>query len=321
MTPSLTTFLSLPVGYAIHAVTLDRQQVTIVLASTASSALCPLCCMRSTRLHSHYQRTVADVSCAGRQVVLGVHTQKWRCLNPACARRVFAQRLDPFIQVSARMTTRLRQALVQIGLATNGEGGTRLARHLGMRATPATLLRHLLALPNPAFPPPKKIGLDEWAYRRGRRYGTIIVDLEHHRVVDLLPDREVDTVAAWLQQHPSIELVSRDRSREFARAIAQGAPHAIQALDRWHLLKNLTEILPPILGRCFAELRRPMLKEQEAPLAEPARAIPAQPPSPWKAAPSRQAEARHLARKAGAQRAVSPGPGLAGTRLDLGGNC
>ena len=191
-----------------------------------------------------------------------------RCLNPACARRVFAQRLDPFIRVSARMTTRLSQALVQIGLATNGEGGTRLAGRLGMTTSPTTLLRRIVTVPDPVSPPPKKIGLDEWAYRRGRCYGTIIVDLARHRVVDLLPDREVDTVAAWRKPHPTIDLVSRDRSREFARAIALGAPQAIQVLDRWHLLKNLTEILPSILGRCFAELRR-----------------------------SRQAEARRLARQ------------------------
>ncbi len=112
-----------------------------------------------------------------------------------------------------------------------------------------------------------------------------------------MPDREVDTVAAWLGQHPTIELVSRDRSREFARAIAQGAPQAIQVLDRWHLLKNLTEILPPILGRCFAELRRSLQRELEAPSTQPARVIPFQPLSTWKAAPSRQAEARRLARQ------------------------
>lgn len=117
------------------------------------------------------------------------------------------------------------------------------------------------------------------------------------RLVDLLPDREVDTVAAWLLQHPTIELVSRDRSREFARAIAQGAPQAIQVLDRWHLLKNLTEILPPILGRCFAELRRALQREQEVPPAEPVSANPGQPSSPWKAAPSRQTEVRRLARQ------------------------
>jgi Transposase len=95
-----------------------------------------------------------------------------------------------------------------------------------------------MAVPEPASPPPQNIGLDEWTYRRGRRYGTIIVDLERYRVVDLLPDREVDTVAAWLEQHPTMELVSRDRSREVARAIAQGAPQAIQVLDRWQRLEE-----------------------------------------------------------------------------------
>src|ERR1051326_53540 len=294
---SLTTLLDLPPIYAVRSIVVDLHQVTITLASTASSARCPGCNLPSTRLHSHYQRTVIDVPCAGRQVTFRVQTQKWRCLDITCARRVFAERLDPFIRVSARMTPRLNQALEQIGAATSGEGGTRLAEHLSMTTSPTTLLRRVLAVPDPVLPPPKKIGLDEWAYRRGRRYGTIIVDLERHRVVDLLPDREVATVVAWLQQHPTVELVSRDRSREFARAIALGAPQAIQVLDRWHVLKNLTELLPPILGRCFAELRRALQRAQEVLPAEPVSAHPAQFPSPWTAAPSQQAEARRLARQ------------------------
>lgn len=227
MMTSFTTLLDLPAGYVVRSLAVDLQQVTITLASTATRALCPQCGTRSTRLHSNYQRTVADLPCAGRRVTFQVQTHKWRCLNATCARRVFAERLDPFIRVSARMTTRLSQMLEHIGLATNGEGGTCLAGRLGIVTSPTTLLRRIIAVPEPASPSPRNIGLDEWAYRRGRRYGTLIVDLERHRVVDLLPDREVDTVAAWLRQHPTIELVSRDRSREFARAIAQGAPQAI----------------------------------------------------------------------------------------------
>lgn len=181
MTSSLTTFLGLPAGYAIHAVTLDCQQATIVLASMASSALCPQCGTRSSRLHSNYQRTVTDLPCAGRRIVFHLHTHKWRCLNLDCARRVFAERLDPFIGVFARLTTRLSQALERIGLATNAEGGSRLAEHLGLTTSPTTLLRQVMAVLEPALPPPRKIGLDEWAYRRGRRYGTIIVDLERQK--------------------------------------------------------------------------------------------------------------------------------------------
>jgi transposase len=153
MTPSLTTLLDLPPGYVVRSITVDLQQVTITLASTAVSALCPRCDVRSSRLHSHYQRTVADAPCAGRQIMLHVQTQKWRCLNSACSQRVFAERLGPFIRVSARMTTRLRLALEQIGAATNGEQGTRLAGRLGMPTSPSTLLRCLLALPDPASPP------------------------------------------------------------------------------------------------------------------------------------------------------------------------
>ena len=199
------------------------------------------------------------------------------------------------------MTTRLIQAVQAIGCATSGEGGARLAKRLCIATSPSTILNRLMELPDPAFSPPEEIGLDEWSFRRRKRFGTIIVDLQRHRILDLLPDKESATVARWLKAYPTIRLVSRDRSREFADAIREGAPQAIQVLDRFHLLRNLVDLLPSILARCLAELRR-AAKQEEAPRpleeALPAPLPPPLPDGPWKPPLSRPAEARRLARQA-----------------------
>jgi transposase len=96
---------------------------------------------------------------------------------------------------------------------------------------------------------PRVIGLDEWAWRRGRRFGTIACDLERHQVVDLLPERSAPSVAQWLQAHPTVEIVCRDRSGLYAEGIRQGAPQAIQVVDRFHLVRNLRDALERLFLR------------------------------------------------------------------------
>jgi transposase len=134
------------------------------------------------------------------------------------------------------MTLSLCAALEAIGFATSGEAGARLATSLRMPTSAATMLRRIKAAPAPAFEGVTKVGIDDFAFRRGLKYGTILVDLETHRVIDLLPDRATQTATAWFKAHPEIEVVSRDRGADYATAAAQGAPQAIQVADRWHLL-------------------------------------------------------------------------------------
>jgi len=298
----ITNLLNLPTGLAIQSVTTTSGQIRVVVASTAEQAPCPLCYTPSSQLHSHYWRQLADVPCGGRRVVLRVRSHKWRCVHLACPRRVFAERLTPLARAWAHMTNRLATSLQAIGLAANGQEGARLAHQVGMHTSPTTVLNRIKTLPDPFMPPPEEIGLDEWSYRRGKRFGTIIVDLQRHRVLDLLPDKDVATVVAWLIARPTIRLVSRDRSREFAQAVALGAPQAIQVLDRFHLLRNLVEHLPTIVSRCLTEVRRaaagpPIPAPPQSPLTGPL-SMPSLPEQgPWKPALTRQAEAQRLARQ------------------------
>jgi transposase len=175
--------------------------------------------------------------------------RKFFCRTPTCPRKIFTERLPDLVQPSARMTNRLRSALQALGLATGGEGSAWLAPKLGMRAAPTTLLRYLREVSSPSVTEVRVLGLDDWAYKRGDTYGTILVDLERHRVIDLLPDRRGDSVKVWLQRHPEIEVISRDRASSYADAARQGAPQATQVADRFHLTKNVREKLKDLLDR------------------------------------------------------------------------
>ena len=130
-----------------------------------------------------------------------------------------------------------------------GEAGARLSNQFGVPTSPDSLLRLVREVESPVQPLAKIIGIDDWAYKRRLRYGTLICDLETRRPVDLLPDRSVQTVCTWLEQHPEVEVISRDRWSEYATAAQKGAPQAIQVADRWHLLQNLVEALTHLLAR------------------------------------------------------------------------
>lgn len=186
-------------------------------------------------------------------IYLGV--RRFFCPNTACARKIFTERLAQLVQPWARRTKRQLAALCAVGFATSGGAGSRLAAQLGMVVSPVILLRQIKATPLPSPETVRKIGLDDFAFRRGLTYGTIIIDLETHRVLDLLPDRTRATVVAWLHRHPLIDLISRDRGADYASAASEGAPQAVQVADRWHLIHNLSEYGCLLLERYRAELR------------------------------------------------------------------
>lgn len=210
----------------------------------------------STRTHSSYWRRLADLPWQGRVVALQVRVRRFRCTNLDCRRRIFAERLA-LTRPKARRTLPLREIQQQIGLALGGEPGSRLAGRLAMPVSGDTLLRLIRASAPAAWPPPRIIGVDDWAWRRGQRYGTLIRDLERRRVIDLLPDRTGETLAAWLRQHgQSVAVVSRDRAGAYAEGIRAGAPQAVQVADRWHLMVNASEALRQVLDRHSRALHR-----------------------------------------------------------------
>jgi transposase len=194
--------------------------------------------------------------------------RKFFCRQIDCPRKVFTERLADVIEVSSRLTKRLREAVQDIGFATSGKGGERLSGKLRMPISEVTLLRSLYLAPLPAIGPVEVIGIDDWSYRRGKRYGSIIVDLRTHKIIDLLPERSVESVIAWLEEHPEVEIVSRDRGGTYVDGVTQGAPLATQVCDRWHLLKNLGEAVEDFLIRAHIRLAESTAPQptQERPL-------------------------------------------------------
>jgi transposase len=251
------TPIELPVtlpGFEVDDVREHDELIDIVAHSIATAALCPVCQRRSTHVHSYYQRLPADLPIADRRVRLVLTVRRFRCLNPHCARATFAERLPQLVAPHEQRTARLRMALEAVALAVGGQAGQGLAQKLKMPASRDTLLRIVRRTSDVPVAAPEVLGVDDWAQRRGRVYGTILVDLERRRAIDLLPDRTAETLAHWLQAHSSVKTVARDRSGEYARGISLGAPHAQQVADRWHLLVNLREAVEKVLDRLRPEL-------------------------------------------------------------------
>lgn len=236
-------------------VRLGSDWIIILATVRPAPTLCPVCRMPSHRRHGHVERTLADLPWQGRPVRLRVRLRRLACRNPACPRRTFSERPPDVARPHARRSERLREVQRHLGLALGGAPAARLAQRLAMPASADTLIRLARAAPLPSRAAPRVIGLDEWAWRRGRRYGTMIVDLERNKVLDLLPDRDAGSVAGWLRRHPGVEIVARDRAEVFAEGARAGAPGAIHVADRWHPLRNLSVALQGVVAGHHAAIR------------------------------------------------------------------
>jgi transposase len=273
----MTLLCSLP-GCRILRVVRDGRNALLVSAQARRDhARCPDCKTVSTSVHSRYRRRPADLPVSGRAVCLNLTIRRFYCHHPSCLRRTFAERLPHLLGRHAQRTRRLAQAQVQTALALGGAPAARLLSHLAMPASPTTLLKTIRRLPLPTKGRPSIVGVDDWALRKGRTYGTILVDLERQRPLDLLPDRSASTFATWLRQEPQIRLIARDRSTEYARGAAMGAPGAVQVADRWHLLLNARQMIERWLARVHPRLKQLPAMRPSPPSTRRTRAYPRAP--------------------------------------------
>ena len=236
--PSFFTLLSHLRGLRLERVFITETGVTLSLSTARRTAPCPGCSRRSRRVHSRYLRTVADLPWAGRSISLRVQVRRFFCRSRRCPRAIFAERLPALVAPRARRTCALQALLLDIACALGGQAGARFAARQGMPTSRATLLRLVHQAPLPAVGSPRVLGVDDWSQQRGHTYGTILVDAEQRRPVELLPDRTATSLAEWLQAYPSIEVVTRDRSATYAEGAARGAPQAIQVADRFQAMSS-----------------------------------------------------------------------------------
>lgn len=245
----------IPSSLVVDHVQRSSDAISIDCRFRSTGTKCPDCRKASHRVHSHYKRRLADLPWQGRSVTISLDVRRFRCGNARCRRRIFAENVGDVAGRYSRRTSRLEDVHRSIGVALGGEAGMRLVTRLGMPLSADTILRIARARSSEICEVPRILGVDDWAWRRGQRYGTILVNLETNNVVDLLPDREKDTLSGWLSAHPGVEFIARDRAGAYARGAREGAPKAQQVADRWHLLRNCSDALQNVVERRYRIIR------------------------------------------------------------------
>ncbi len=210
----------------LEEITSEGQTLFLTVSSSRHTAVCPECAQEEVKIHSRYHRTLADISLMDYAVVLRVQVRRFFCSNVACARKTFAEPFADLTVAHARRTNRAASRLRAIAKELGGRPGTRESENVLMAVSRHTLLRLLRRAPVPAAPPPRILGVDDWSVRKGQTYGTLLVDLQRHRIVDVLPDREAETLETWLAAHPTVEVISRDRAGAYAQGACKGALQA-----------------------------------------------------------------------------------------------
>jgi transposase len=256
MHQALRPSLLVPPGFVVEGIACDAERTTFTVRHSSGFGICPSCRAVSRRVHSRYRRCVTDLPLSGRNVRLLVVARRFRCDAVLCRRQIFTERFaDGVLAPSARRTGRLDCIVHHLGLALGGRPAASFARRLMLPVSNDTLLRVIrrrARVPSDAL---SIIGIDDWAWRRNHRYGTIVCDLERRRTVTLLPDREQATAEAWLAEHPAIAIIARDRGGGYGEAAAKALPNAVQVADRWHLMENASRAFLDAVRKSMRQIR------------------------------------------------------------------
>lgn len=260
-------------GDRFKVISVDNRQdeLRIYVQSGTGSVSCPNCCIPSKRIHSYYTRKIADLPVFGKTSVIFLRSRKFYCRHQECPFKVFTERFEHYFKPYRRKTDRLENKIRQLGLLAGGRPAERICDLVSMPSSDTIILR---LIENEAFSPSEgvtAVGVDDWAYKKRNSYGSILINLHTGKAIDLLPDREEETLRKWLEMRPEIKVMSRDRYSNYQKAIIAGAPQAIQVTDRWHLLKNLSEAVQKVLVRQYSKVNAMLSPKQ--PLNEAEKAV------------------------------------------------
>lgn len=239
--------LFFPEEFIINDVEIEDNSITINLASVNVLSECPICKRNSERIHSSYGRMLYDLKMLGKTVVIKLLSRKFFCDETSCSRKIFTERFENFIKPYSRRTERLNEVLVKLAFSLSSEAASRISKYVFSELSADTFIRIIRNQQISIKSNYRCIGIDDWAFRKGSTYGTLICDLETHQPIEVLKDRTTKTLANWLKDHKSIEIVTRDRANAYTKAVDDTLPEAVQMADKWHLLKNMSETLNSIL--------------------------------------------------------------------------
>jgi len=217
-------------------------QITIKLKSLKHQQECQICGQEMSGYHGTYVRTVQDLPILGKNVILKITAYEYNCLNEDCAQKTFADDYNEFLSKFSRMTNRCEDFIKILALSTSCEGAAMICSKIGLKVSGDTIilmLKKTVSGDNTVTKCSDTIGIDDFAYRKGQTYCTVVCDWQTRKPVKILAGRDGESLKKWLQENKHIKKVTRDRAGAYAKAISEALPEAMQIADRFHLYQNL----------------------------------------------------------------------------------